>query len=113
MPSPIEITQSNFQSEVLDAEVPVVVDLWAAWCGPCRMVAPIIEELAEDYHGRIKVAKLDVDAEPGLAAKFGVASIPTILLFKGGEVVASAVGARPKAALAQALELEMYAAAAA
>jgi thioredoxin 1 len=113
MPSPIEITQSNFQSEVLDAEVPVVVDLWAAWCGPCRMVAPIIEELAEDYHGRIKVAKLDVDAEPALAAKFGVASIPTILLFQGGEVVASAVGARPKAALAEALELETYAAAAA
>lgn len=113
MPPPIEITQSNFQSEVLDAEVPVVVDLWAAWCGPCRMVAPIIEELADDYHGRIKVAKLDVDAEPGLAAKFGVASIPTILLFQGGEVVASAVGARPKAALAQALELETYAAAAA
>jgi thioredoxin 1 len=113
MPSPIEITQSNFQSEVLDAELPVVVDLWAAWCGPCRMVAPIIEELAEDYQGRIKVGKLDVDAEPALAARFGVASIPTILLFKGGEVVASAIGARPKAALAQALELDTYAAAAA
>ena len=113
MASPIEITQSNFQSEVLDADVPVVVDLWAAWCGPCRMVAPIVEELAEDYQGRIKVGKLDVDAEPGLAAKFGVASIPTILLFKGGQVVAVAVGARPRPRWPQALELETYAAAAA
>ena len=113
MSSAIEITKSNFQSEVLDAEVPVLLDLWAAWCGPCRTVGPIVDELASDYAGRIKVGKVDVDAQPELAASFGVSSIPTILLLKDGKVVSTAVGARPKLQLAAALGLDQHAAAAA
>jgi thioredoxin len=113
MSSAIDVTKSNFRSEVLESDVPVLLDLWAAWCGPCRVVGPIVDELASDYAGRLKVGKVDVDAEPELAQAFGVASIPTILLMKGGEVVASAIGARPKAQLAAALGLEQHVAAAA
>jgi thioredoxin len=113
MSSAIEVTKSTFQSEVLESDVPVLVDMWAAWCGPCRMVGPIVDELATDYAGRLKVAKIDVDAEPELAATFGVASIPTILLIKDGQIVASAIGARPKAQLAAALALDEHVAAAA
>ena len=109
MSTPIEITESNFQAEVVQSESPVLIDLWAAWCGPCRLVAPIVDEIAYDYQGRIKVGKVDVDAEPGLAARFNALSIPTIVLVKDGEVVASAVGARPKAALVEALELDLHA----
>jgi thioredoxin len=109
----LEITAENFRSEVLESDVPVLLDLWAAWCGPCRMVAPVIDELAVDYAGRIKVGKLDTEAEPQLSAALGVASIPTLLLFKDGEIVASAVGARPKPAVAQALRLDEFAAEAA
>jgi thioredoxin 1 len=109
----IEITSSNFQTEVAESEVPVLLDMWAAWCGPCRMVSPIVDELAGDYAGRIKVGKLDVDAEPGIAASFGVQSIPTIVLIKDGKIVAHAIGARPKAQLAQALRLDEFASAAA
>jgi thioredoxin len=112
MSQTVEITAQNFQSEVVDSDVPVLIDLWAAWCGPCRMIAPVVDELAADYAGRIKVGKLDVDAEPQLSAALGVASIPTLLLFKDGGVVASAVGARPKPAVAEALRLEEFAAAA-
>lgn len=108
MSTPIEITESNFQAEVVQSESPVLIDLWAAWCGPCRLVAPIVDEIASDYRGRIKVGKVDVDAEPGLAARFNALSIPTIVLVKNGEVVASAVGARPKAALVEALELDLH-----
>src|SRR5689334_23539549 len=113
MSSAMEITKSNFRDEVLESDVPVLLDLWAAWCGPCRVVGPIVEELASDYAGRLKVGKIDVDAEPELAAAFGVSSIPTIVLIKGGEIVASAIGARPKAQLQQALALDEHAAAAA
>lgn len=112
MSQTVEITAQNFKSEVVDSDVPVLIDLWAAWCGPCRMIAPVVDELAADYAGRIKVGKLDVDAEPQLSAALGVASIPTLLLFKDGGVVASAVGARPKPAVAEALRLEEFAAAA-
>jgi thioredoxin 1 len=110
MSSAIEITESNYQTEVADSASPVLIDLWAAWCGPCRLVAPIVDEIASEYAGRIKVGKVDVDAEPGLAAKFNALSIPTIVLVKNGEVVATAIGARPKAALVEALELEQHAA---
>jgi thioredoxin 1 len=109
----MEITSSNFQTEVAESDIPVLLDMWAAWCGPCRMVSPIVDELAGEYAGRIKVGKLDVDAEPGIAASFGVASIPTIVLIKDGKVVAHAIGARPKAQLAQALRLDEFAPAAA
>ena len=108
----IEITKDNFQAEVLDSPEPVLLDLWAAWCGPCRMLSPIVDEIAQDYAGRLKVGKIDVDAEPELASAFQVQSIPMIVLVKGGEVVAGAIGARPKDALVEALELETHAAAA-
>jgi thioredoxin 1 len=111
--SSIEITKTNFQTEVVESDVPVLLDLWAAWCGPCRMVSPIVDELAGDYAGRIKVGKVDVDAEPELAGTFGVSSIPTLLLLKSGEVVERAVGARPKAQIAQALRLDEHITAAA
>jgi thioredoxin len=113
MSQTVEITTANFQSEVVDSDLPVLLDLWAAWCGPCRAVGPIVDELATDYAGRIKVGKVDVDAEPQLSATLGVASIPTLLLFKDGAVVASAIGARPKPAVAAALRLDEFAAAAA
>ena len=113
MSQPMEITSSNFQSEVAESDLPVMIDMWAAWCGPCRMVSPIVDELAGDYAGRLKVGKIDVDAEPAIAAAFGVQSIPTIVLIKDGQVVAHAIGARPKAQLTQALRLDEFAPAAA
>ena len=103
----IEITKDNFQSEVLDSELPVLLDLWAAWCGPCRLVAPVVEEIAAEYAGRLKVGKIDVDDQPELQETFQALSIPTLVLVKDGKVVAKAVGARPKAALTAALELEV------
>src|SRR5438105_3805699 len=111
--STIDITKSNFQSEVVESDVPVLLDLWAAWCGPCRMVSPIVDELGTDYAGKIKVGKVDVDAEPELAGAFGVSSIPTLILLKDGQIVERAVGARPKAQLAQALNLDSHVTAAA
>ncbi len=108
--TPIEITKSNFQSEVLESELPVLLDLWAAWCGPCRMVAPVVEQLAEEYDGRLKVGKIDVDSEPELASAFQVASIPTLVLVKQGAVVAASIGARPKRQLAADLKLDEHAA---
>jgi len=92
----IEITDANFQQQVLDSELPVLIDLWAAWCGPCRMVAPVMEQLAKEYAGRLKVGKLDIDSNPMTPAKYGVQGIPTIMLFKGGNQVGRIVGARPK-----------------
>ena len=113
MANAVEITSTNFQGEVVESDVPVLIDFWAEWCGPCRMISPVIDELAGEYSGRVKVAKLDVDAEPAIAAAFGVQSIPTIVLIKNGEVVSQAIGARPKAQLAQALRLDEFATAAA
>ena len=113
MSEAIEITKDNFKSEVLESELPVLLDLWAAWCGPCRLVAPVVDELAVEYAGRIKVGKIDVDEQPELQEAFQALSIPTLVLVKDGTVVAKAVGARPKAALAAALELDQHAPAAA
>ena len=93
---PIEVTDSNFESEVLKADTPVLVDFWAVWCGPCKMVAPVVEEIASEYDGKLKVGKLDVDNNPEVSMKFGIRSIPTLMVFKGGKVVEQIIGAVPK-----------------
>jgi len=95
----IEVTDANFQSEVLDSPTPVLVDFWAEWCGPCRVLAPTIEGIADENAGTVKVCKLDVDGNPNVAGQFAIRSIPTILLFKGGENVGQLVGNVPKAAI--------------
>ncbi|OIP42052.1 MAG: thioredoxin [Deltaproteobacteria bacterium CG2_30_63_29] len=91
-----EITDGNFQDEVLDAELPVVIDFWAPWCGPCRAIAPLIEQLAERYDGKVKVGKLNVDDNPEVAQKYRITGIPSLIAFKDGEVVDQLVGANPK-----------------
>lgn len=93
------ITKENFEQEVLQSDQPVLVDFWASWCGPCRMLAPIIEELANEQAGKARVGKVNVDEQPGLAAQFHVVSIPTVIVFKGGKPVETLVGVRPKAEL--------------
>ncbi|MBQ1173048.1 MAG: thioredoxin [Lachnospiraceae bacterium] len=93
----LKITRENFENEVMKSNIPVLIDFWAPWCGPCRMMGPIIEQLAEEYEGKAKVGKVNVDEEGELSQAFGVMSIPTIVLVKDGKVVKQAVGARPKA----------------
>ncbi|MBI5214477.1 MAG: thioredoxin [Ignavibacteriae bacterium] len=93
---PIQIEDSNFETEVLKSEKPVLIDFWAVWCGPCKAIAPIVEELASEYAEKLKVGKLDVDANPRTAMQFGIRSIPTLLIFKEGKVVEQIVGAVPK-----------------
>ena len=92
----VTITKNNFEAEVLCSEIPVLVDFWATWCGPCRMLAPVIGEIAEEYAGTVKVGKVNVDEEPELAMQFRVDSIPTVMLFKEGRLVNTTVGFRPK-----------------
>ena len=94
-----KVDKNNFQADVLQSSEPVVVDFWAEWCGPCKMIAPSLEEIATELNGKVKIAKLNIDENPELAAQFGVRSIPTLMIFKGGEVADMKVGAAPKTAL--------------
>ena len=93
----IILTSDNFETEVIGSEIPVLVDFWAPWCGPCKMLGPVISQIAEENEGKIKVGKVNVDEEDELAAQYGIQSIPTVLLFKGGEVVEQSLGFKPKA----------------
>jgi thioredoxin 1 len=100
----IEVTDANFEQEVLQSDLPVLVDYWAIWCAPCRMIAPLVEEIAEEKDGLVKVAKMDVDNNPGTATKFGIRSIPTLMIFKGGQVVDQIIGAVPKSMIEEKLQ---------
>ncbi len=91
--APIEITDSNFQREVLDSDKPVLLDFWAVWCGPCKSIAPVVEEIAKEYDGKLKVGKVDVDTNPEVSMKFGIRNIPALMVFKGGRVVEQVIGA--------------------
>ncbi len=95
----ITVTDATFDNEVVKSEMPVLVDFWAVWCGPCRMQDPILEEVAKDYEGKIKIAKLNVDENPNTAAKYGIMSIPTLMLFKGGQIVKQMIGVQGKETL--------------
>ncbi len=109
MAQPVAVTTSTFEAEVLKSEVPVLVDFWASWCAPCRQVAPVMDQIAEEYEGSLKVAKVDVDAESELAGHFGISSIPTIAFFEPGEQPKAVVGALPKEMVESAFELNRFA----
>jgi len=104
MAHPTDTSDSTFQADVVDSDLPVLVDFWAPWCGPCRMVAPIVEELADEYEGKVKFVKLNTDENPQVAGKYGIRSIPTLLVFKGGQPVGQIVGFRPKSDLEKRLQ---------
>lgn len=104
MAKPIEVTDQEFEAQVLNSETPVLVDFWADWCAPCKMIAPIVEDLADEYEGQVQFAKVDVDTNPMTATKFGIRSIPTLLVFKNGEPIDMVVGAVPKEVLKKRLD---------
>jgi len=101
---PMAITEANFEAEVLKSSTPVMVDFWAEWCGPCRMIAPVVEEIAQEYAGRVKVCKVNVDENQSLASRYSIRSIPSLLIFKGGIVANQVIGAVPKAELIRRLD---------
>ena len=103
----MEFTDGNFDQEVISSGIPVLVDFWAVWCGPCRMIAPIVEELSTEFEGKVKVGKLDVDNNPRVASTYGIRSIPTLLVFKDGQIVEQIVGAVPKSEIVRALNNHM------
>ncbi len=104
MSKPVEFTDANFDSEVLQSDKPVLVDFWAPWCGPCRIVAPIIEEIAEEYEGKFKVGKLNTDNNMQVSIKYGIRSIPTLGIFKDGQLVDTIIGAMPKKSISEKME---------
>jgi thioredoxin 1 len=104
MSATASVTDASFKEDVLDSDIPVLVDFWAPWCGPCRMVAPVVDEIAEQYMGQVKVVKLNTDENPNTASQYGIRSIPTLMIFKGGQRVDMVVGAVPKTTLANTLE---------
>jgi thioredoxin 1 len=104
MSAAAQVTDSTFEQEVLESEVPVLVDFWAPWCGPCRMVAPIVDEIAAQYENQVKVVKVNTDENPNVASRYGIRSIPTLMIFKGGQRVDMVVGAVPKTTLSNTLE---------
>ena len=103
----VKFTTSNFQDEVLNSDKPVLVDFWAEWCGPCKMIGPLIEELSSEMNGQAVIGKLNVDENPDIAANYGIRSIPTLLIFKGGQIVDKIVGAVPKASIAQKINAQL------
>ena len=104
MAHPVEVTDTTFDEEVIKSDAPVLVDFWADWCAPCKMIAPIVEELAEEFDGKVKFAKMDVDSNPKTPTQYGIRGIPTLLIFNGGKPVDQVVGAVPKSALKRRLE---------
>lgn len=107
MSKPVELTDSNFDELIQSEDKPVLVDFWAEWCGPCKMIAPVVNELAADYEGKAVIGKVDVDANPSISAKYGIRSIPTLLVFKNGEIVDKQVGAVNKGVLSQKLDAQL------
>ncbi len=103
----LEFSDSNFEEEVLKSDTPVLVDFWAEWCGPCRMIGPIVEELSGEYEGKMKVGKLNIDHNPNIPMNYGIRSIPTLLVFKNGELVDKVVGAVPKSTLVSKMEAQL------
>ena len=106
MSKPVEITDSNFE-KIINSDKPVLVDFWAEWCGPCKMIGPLVEELASEFEGKAIIGKVDVDTNPEVSAKFGIRSIPTLLVFKNGEIVDKQVGAVPKSVLSKKIETQL------
>ncbi len=100
----LQVTDENFEEEIINSEMPAMVDFWAEWCGPCKMVSPLVEELAQEYKGKIKVASMDVDGNRQTPAKFGIRNIPTLIFFKGGEVANTLIGAYPKSHIEEELK---------